>query len=118
MAGKPPFDREKFLLRAVVGVFVAQFVIFGASLVHCMRVGPRAEETSLCNKHLDNLDQTFEVALGTTLALLGGSSLAYSRRARQEEEARSGAPAAPDPTVPAPREPDARGPEGRAPGRD
>jgi hypothetical protein len=108
MAGKPPFDREKFLLRAVVGVFIAQFGIFSASLLHCMQIGPRAEETSLCSKHLDNLDQTFDLALGTTLALLGGGSIAYARRVREENEAKQGGHPEPDSQGPDPLKPDRR----------
>lgn len=102
MGASREFDREKFLLRAVVGVFIAQFGIFSASLVHCMWVGHRATDSLICTKHLDNLDQTFDLALGTSLALLSGTSLAYARRVRDERASKATAPPEPEPQGPEP----------------
>jgi uncharacterized protein len=97
------FDREKFLLRAVVGVFIAQFGIYSASLLHCMTLDSRSVESTICNKHLDNLDQTFDMALGTSLALLSGASLAYARRVRDESASNARNSADPDQQGPDPR---------------
>jgi hypothetical protein len=80
MANPAGFDRERFLLRAVAGVFIAQFALYAAGLGGCFWLGLRQRHGPACSRYAENLQQTFETALGTTLALLGGSSLAAGRR--------------------------------------
>ncbi|MEA5424733.1 hypothetical protein [Synechococcus sp. CCY9202] len=80
MADPGGFDRERFLLRAVAGVFMAQFALYAAGLGGCFWLGLQQRPGPACSRYAQNLQQTFETALGTSLALLGGSSLATGRR--------------------------------------
>jgi hypothetical protein len=80
MPGSSGFDREKFLLRAVAGIFIAQFSLYAAGMGACFHLGLQQLPRAACPNYLDHLQRTFETALGTTLALLGGSSLAAGRR--------------------------------------
>ena len=80
MAAPAGFDRERFLLRAVAGIFMAQFGLYGAGLVFCFHLARQPQQRPACSRYAENLQQTFETALGTALALLGGSSLATGRR--------------------------------------
>jgi hypothetical protein len=80
MADPAGFDREKFLLRAVAGIFLAQFCLYGAGLGVCYHLGLQQRQRTTCASYPENLQRTFETALGTALALLGGSSLAAGRR--------------------------------------
>ena len=80
MPGSSGFDREKFLLRAVAGIFIAQFGLYAAGLGVCFHVGRQQLQRAACASYPETLQRTFETALGTALALLGGSSLAAGRR--------------------------------------
>ena len=55
---------QRFLLRMLAGVFIAQFLVLAASLGYCMR--NRQE----CPAVGDRVEQTFTVALATVLGLL------------------------------------------------
>ncbi|MCT0249319.1 hypothetical protein [Synechococcus sp. CS-205] len=80
MAGPAGFDREKFLLWAVAGIFIAQFSLYAAGLGVCFHLGQQKLQRAACASYPETLQRTFETALGTALALLGGSSLAAGRR--------------------------------------
>ena len=80
MADPAGFDREKFLLRAVAGIFLAQFGLYAAGLGVCFHLGRQLLQRPACASYPENLQRTFETALSTALALLGGSSLAAGRR--------------------------------------
>jgi hypothetical protein len=80
MAGGDGFDRERFLLRAVAGVFIAQFALYAAGLGGCFWLGLQRRLGPVCSSYAENLQQTFETAVGTSLALLGGGSIASARR--------------------------------------
>ncbi|TGG90694.1 MAG: hypothetical protein ERJ67_10195 [Aphanocapsa feldmannii 277cV] len=73
MAGGGEFNRERFLLKAVVGVFVAQFSIYVLAIGGCIYQGQQQRPD--CADMTSNLRDSFEAALGTALALLGGGSL-------------------------------------------
>jgi hypothetical protein len=96
LAGQREFDREKFLLPALVGVFRAQIVIYSASLTPCLQVGSRAQESTIGTKHLHNLNPTFDLALSASLAPLSGISFTYACRMRQGNEAKLAVPLDPD----------------------
>ena len=80
MANPAGFDRERFLLRAVAGVFIAQFALYAAGLGGCFWLGLQQRHGPACSRYAEHLQRTFETALGTALALLGGSSLATRRQ--------------------------------------
>ena len=80
MAGGEGFDRERFLLRTVVGVFVAQFGIYAVGLGTCFWPRGRQDSGPLCSSYAQNLQDSFDAAVGTGLALLGGGSIVAARR--------------------------------------
>ncbi len=82
MAAPAGFDRERFLLRAVAGIFLAQFALYGAGLAGCLLLRLRQQQPlgGACSSYPAHLQRAFETALATALALLGGSSLATGRR--------------------------------------
>ena len=66
------FNKEKFLLYLLGGIFAFQAAVFGAGLFFCARNGG----LSTCPKIGERYEQTFNVMIATTLALLTGSAVA------------------------------------------
>ena len=66
--------REAFLLRCLAALFAVQFLIYLAGAGACIYVGLR-DTRSVCQEFDQNLQRSFETALATVLALLGGSTL-------------------------------------------
>ena len=86
------FNRERFLLGCLAGIFLAQFILYGvgvglcANLLHQRYAQLRSKG---CPEILDRLNDAFESAINATLALLGGAgavSLGLRRREGQEEQ--------------------------------
>ena len=73
------FQRERFLLRAIAGLFAVQFLIFLIGLAACIEQNQRSSTGPVCSNYGEHLQRTFETALATTLALLGGSSIKAER---------------------------------------
>ena len=71
MAGPGPFNKERFLLRALAALFLAQLLLHVLTLGSCLR---HANQQSLCRDLSGALKDTFEDALATTLALLSAST--------------------------------------------
>jgi hypothetical protein len=67
-------NREGFLLRCLAAIFAAQFVIYLAGAGACIYVGI-SRTASVCEGFDQNLQRTFETALATVLALMGGSAI-------------------------------------------
>ncbi len=63
--------KEKFLLYMLAGIFTFQAGVFGVGLYHCANNGGLQS----CPKLGDRYEQTFNVMIATTLALLTGSAL-------------------------------------------
>tara|TARA_R110002050_G_C8724083_1_gene496684 strand:- start:389 stop:598 length:210 start_codon:yes stop_codon:yes gene_type:complete len=63
--------KEKFLLYMLAGIFTFQAGIFGVGLYYCANNGGLQS----CPKLGDRYEQTFNVMIATTLALLTGSAL-------------------------------------------
>ena len=63
--------KEKFLLYMLAGIFAFQASIFGAGFYYCVNNGG----IQSCPKLGDRYEQTFNVMVATTLALLTGSAL-------------------------------------------
>jgi hypothetical protein len=80
MSSQEGFDRERFLLRTVAGVFIAQFTLYAIAMAACINLSLKQLPRPACSNFAERLQDTFETALGTSLALLGGSSLAVARR--------------------------------------
>jgi len=63
--------KEKFLLYMLAGIFTFQAGIFGVGLYYCANNGGLKS----CPKLGDRYEQTFNVMIATTLALLTGSAI-------------------------------------------
>ena len=72
------FQRERFLLRAIAGLFAVQFLIFLIGLAACIEQSRRSTGP-VCSNYGEHLQRSFETALATSLALLGGSRLSSDR---------------------------------------
>ena len=64
-------SKEKFLLYMLAGIFTFQAGAFGVGLYYCANNGGLQS----CPKLGDRYEQTFNVMIATTLALLTGSAL-------------------------------------------
>ena len=76
MAEPGPFNKERFLLRALAALFLAQLLLHVLTLGSCLR---HANQQSLCRDLSGALKDTFEDALATTLALLSATALKRNR---------------------------------------
>ena len=63
--------KEKFLLYMLAGIFTVQAGVFGMGLYYCANNGG----LNSCPKLGDRYEQTFNVMIATTLALLTGSAI-------------------------------------------
>ena len=78
-----PFNKEKFLLYLLGGIFAFQAAVFGAGLFFCARNGGLKTCPSIGTRY----EQTFNVMIATTLALLTGSAVAgVSQKRGQSSE--------------------------------
>ena len=62
--------KERFLLYMLAGIFTFQAGVFGVGLYYCANNGGLKS----CPKLGDRYEQTFNVMIATTLALLTGSA--------------------------------------------
>ena len=67
-----PFNREKFLLFMLAGIFVWQAALFTYGVAQCFGAGGK----EACPDLGDRYDNTVNVMVATTLALLGASAVA------------------------------------------
>ena len=74
-----PFNKEKYLLYLLGIIFAFQAAIFGTGLFFCARNGG----LSTCPKIGERYEQTFNVMVATTLALLTGSAVAGANQKRK-----------------------------------
>jgi hypothetical protein len=86
------FNRERFLLGCLAGIFLAQFILSGVGVGLCAHLLDQRYaqlRSKGCPEILDRLNEAFESAINATLALLGGAgavSLGLRRREGQEEQ--------------------------------
>ena len=66
-----PFNREKFLLYMLAGIFIWQAAIFTGATIGCFRMGGK----NACPDIGDRYDNTVGVMVATTLALLGAGAV-------------------------------------------
>ena len=64
-------SKERFLLYMLAGIFTFQAGVFGFGTYYCARNGG----LQACPELGDRYEQTFNVMIATTLALLTGSAL-------------------------------------------
>jgi hypothetical protein len=64
-------DKQSFLLKLLAGIFMFQASIFTIGVVYCARHGGIKECPTIGQRY----EQTFNVAIATTLALLTGSAI-------------------------------------------
>ena len=67
-----PFNREKFLLFMLAGIFVWQATIFTFGAVQCFTTGGK----DACPNLGDRYENTVGIMVATTLALLGAGAVA------------------------------------------
>ena len=75
-----PFNREKYLLLLLGVIFAFQAAVFGAGLFFCAQNGGLKS----CPKIGERYDQTFNVMIATTLALLTSSAVASVARKKDD----------------------------------
>lgn len=80
MAAPAPFNREKFLFRLLAGIFLWQGVIFTYGLTACLSLGGIKE----CPDIGERYENTVNVMVATTLALLGTSTIIGSQKKANE----------------------------------
>jgi len=64
-------SRERFLLYLLAAVFAVQTALFGAGFYFCTKNGG----LKVCPQIGERYDQTFNVMIATTLALLTGQAI-------------------------------------------
>ena len=74
------FNKEKFLLYLLGAIFVFQAAVFGTGLFFCARTGGLKS----CPKIGERYEQTFNVMIATTLALLTGTAVAGAAKKKDE----------------------------------
>ena len=67
-----PFNREKFLLFMLAGIFIWQAAIFSYGVIGCFQNGGKEACPDLGNRY----ENTVNVMVATTLALLGAGAVA------------------------------------------
>jgi len=67
-----PFNREKFLLFMLAGIFIWQAAIFSYGVIGCFQKGGK----EACPNLGDRYENTVNVMVATTLALLGAGAVA------------------------------------------
>ena len=67
-----PFNREKFLLYMLAGIFIWQASLFTFGAVQCFGIGSK----EACPNLGDRYDNTVGIMVATTLALLGAGAVA------------------------------------------
>ena len=74
------FNKEKYLLLLLGAIFAFQGALFGTGLFLCARGDARKQ----CPKIGDRYEQTFNVMIATTLALLTGSAVAGASKKKDD----------------------------------
>ena len=64
-------NRQKFLLQMLAGIFTFQACLFGAGFYYCAKAGGLEP----CPKIGERYENTFNVMISVTLALITGASI-------------------------------------------
>ncbi len=71
-----PFNREKFLLFMLAGIFIWQAALFTGGVIGCFRIGGK----DACPNLGDRYENTVGIMVATTLALLGAGAVVNQRQ--------------------------------------
>ena len=82
MAELRPFNREKFLLYMLAGIFTWQASIFTYGVIGCFQKGGR----EACPDLGDRYENTVNIMVATTLALLGAGAVASATQKQKKSE--------------------------------
>jgi hypothetical protein len=88
-----PFNREKFLLYMLAGIFTWQAAVFTFGAISCFQKGGR----EACPNLGDRYENTVGIMIATTLALLGAGAVTSQKK-----------PSVSDPASPLPLSPQAQ----------
>ena len=77
-----PFNREKFLLFMLAGIFTWQAAIFTYGVIGCFQKGGK----EACPDLGDRYENTVNIMVATTLALLGAGAVANATTKKKSEE--------------------------------
>ena len=76
-----PFNREKFLLFMLAGIFIWQAALFTFGTISCFQTGG----IDACPNLGDRYENTVGIMIATTLALLGAGAVAGAASKKEEE---------------------------------
>lgn len=111
-----PFNRERFLLYMLAGIFTWQAALFTFGTISCFRTGGK----EACPNLGDRYENTVGIMVATTLALLGaGAVVGVNQRkpsVSDPDESLASPPLQP-PSPPSPKENPPLPPQGQARGR-
>ena len=94
-----PFNREKFLLFMLAGIFIWQAAVFTFGVISCFQNGGQ----SACPDLGDRYENTVNVMVATTLALLGAGAVAgVTQRKPSVSDPASPLPSSPQPQAQVP----------------
>ena len=82
MTGPRPFNREKFLLFLLAGIFIWQAAIFTFGTIGCFQKGGK----EACPDLGDRYENTVNVMVATTLALLGAGAVASASQKKSSSD--------------------------------
>ena len=71
-----PFNREKFLLYMLAGIFTWQAAVFTFGAISCFQIGER----EACPNLGDRYENTVGIMVATTLALLGAGAVTNQKK--------------------------------------
>jgi len=71
-----PFNREKFLLYMLAGIFIWQAALFTGGVIGCFRIGGK----EACPNLGDRYENTVGIMVATTLALLGAGAVVNQKK--------------------------------------
>ena len=83
-----PFNREKFLLFMLAGIFIWQAAIFTFGVIGCFQQGGKAA----CPDLGDRYENTVNIMVATTLALLGAGAVAGVNQQKSSKTSYSSLP--------------------------
>ena len=76
VTNKRPFNREKFLLYMLAGIFIWQAALFTGGVIGCFRMGGKDS----CPRLGDRYENTVGIMVATTLALLGTNAVVSQKK--------------------------------------
>ena len=82
MAQRSSFNRERFLFYMLAGIFIWQAALFSYGIVYCFQNGG----LKACPSAGDRYENTVNVMVATTLALLGAGAVASATASNAKKD--------------------------------